>query len=68
MIKVWGLILPKFEELSADIYYTCYGDGSVNTLKTGNVNVYIINGANIPDYILNNYGLQSSSYVSRPRY
>lgn len=52
-------MLPKFEELSATIYYNCYGDGSVDSLTTGNVNVYILNGANIPDYIFNNYGLQT---------
>lgn len=67
MIKVWGLVLPKFEELSAKIYYNCYGEGSVNSLKTGNVNVYILNGANIPDYIFNNYGFDSFLSGSRLR-
>lgn len=57
MIRVWKQILPNFEEQNAEIYYECYGEGSVDTLRTGEVNVYVLKGVNIPSYIFDNYGV-----------
>ena len=57
MIRGWKHVLPNFEEQNAEIYYECYGEGSVDTLRTGEVNVYVLKGVNIPSYIFDHYGV-----------
>ena len=51
MIKTLGNSIPRFFDQNNQIYYNCFGEGSVSSLQTGSVIVYIINGARLPDYL-----------------
>ena len=59
MIRVLSAVLPRYQKKTAELYYNCYGDGSVSVLQTGAVTVYVIKGASVPTYLQQNYGLQN---------
>lgn len=51
MIKTLGNSLPKFFQQNNDIYFNCFGNGSVEAVKTGSTVVYIIRGARMFNYL-----------------
>lgn len=64
MIKTLGNSIPRFFEQNNEIYYNCFGDGSVETVKSGSVVVYIINGARLPQYLSEAYNFNGASSIN----
>ena len=56
MIKKLKDLVPTTEKEIDRHYYYCYGEGSVQVEKTGDVVVYIIKGERFGDYLHNAYG------------
>jgi hypothetical protein len=56
MISVLKELVPTTEREIDRHYYYCYGEGSVQVEKTGDVVVYIVKGERFGDYIHSAYG------------
>ena len=56
MIDVLKELVPTTEREIDRHYYYCYGEGSVQVEKTGDVVVYIVKGERFGDYIHSAYG------------
>lgn len=56
MIRKLKDLVPTTEKEIDRHYYYCYGEGSVQVEKTGDVVVYIIRGERFGDYLHNAYG------------
>ena len=64
MIKTLGNSIPRFFEQNNQIYYNCFGEGSVSSVQTGSVTVYIVNGARLPDYFSEAYNYNGEVSVT----
>ena len=64
MIKTLGNTASRFLDQNNRIYYNCLGNGSVTSVQSGSVVVYIVNGARLPDYLLGAYNYKGGVGIS----
>lgn len=61
MIQTLINALPRFIDQNNEIYYNCFGDGSIQAVETGSVVVYIVRGESLPAYLQDSYNYSNST-------